>query len=178
MRANFADIGLMETLWDDSDTSIRVTSRSICALIARRVGRRDRLEEEELRWLQGVIGATPHQILNADVETRDRMNFQSFVHGVLSNQVGDLPTEDATSFKETLAILLDIRTDPQFDRETSQNQLSEEVGRIRQDFPEDSRQVVDRLLSMFLFIAPPIPFPVPIIQSAPLPPLPTGTHTI
>jgi hypothetical protein len=44
VRVNFANIGLMETLWDDSDTAIRVTSRSICALIARQVVR-DWLEE-------------------------------------------------------------------------------------------------------------------------------------
>jgi hypothetical protein len=176
VRANFANIGLMETLWDDGNAAIRVASRSICALIARRIGRRDWLEEEELRWLERVTGEPSYDILNADVETRDRMNFKSYVYGVLSNQAGDLPTEDATSFKETLAILLDIRSDPQFDRETSQNQLSEEVGRIRRDDPEGSREVVNRLHSIFPFIPP--PFPIPIIQSAPHPPLPTGTPTI
>jgi Family of unknown function (DUF6535) len=169
VRANFANIGLMRTLWDDNDTAIRITSRSICALIARRVGRREWLEEggEELRWLQDVTGEASHEILNADVEMRDRMNFKSFVYGVLSNQVGDLPTEDATSFRETLAILLDSRTDPHFDLLSSQDQLSEEVRRIYQDDPQGSREVVHRLLSMFPFIHPPLPFPM--IQSAPLP---------
>jgi hypothetical protein len=161
VRANFAKIGLMETLWDDGNTAIRVTSLSICALIARRVGRRDRLEEEDLRWLERVTGETSHAILNADVETRDRMNFKSFVRRVLLNQVGDLPTEDATSFRETVAILLDARTDPDFDLPSSQNRLSEEVGRIHQDDPQGSREIVDRLRLMFPFIPP--PFPVPMI---------------
>jgi Family of unknown function (DUF6535) len=168
VRANFANIGYMRTLWDESDTAIRVTSRSICALIARRVGRRDWLEAEELRWLQDVTGEPSHEILNADVETRDRMNFKSFVYGVLSNQVEDLPTEDATSFKETLAILLGVGTDRQFDLSSSQNLLSDKVRRIHEDDPQGSHDVVSRLLSMFSFIPP--PFPVPIIQ--PVPPSP------
>jgi hypothetical protein len=163
VRANFANIGLMRASWDESDTSIRVTSRSICALIAKRVGRRRRLEEEELRWLQDVTGEPSHDILNADVETRDHMNIKSFVYGVLSDQVGDLPAEDATYFRETLAILLDVRADPDFNLPSSQNQLSEEVRRIHQDDPQG--EVVSRLLLMFPFIPP--PFPVPMIPSAP-----------
>src|SRR6266849_2196962 len=102
----------MRTLWADSDAAIRVASRSICALIARRVCRRNWPAEEELRWLQEVTGDASHDIFNADIETRDRMNFKSYVYGVLSNQMGDLPREDATCFRETLAILLDVETDP------------------------------------------------------------------
>jgi hypothetical protein len=173
VRINYANIGLMQTLWDDSNTAIRVTSRSICALIARRVGRRDWLEGEELRWLQDVTKETSHEILNADVEARDRMNFKSFVYGVLSNQAGNLPTEDATSFRETLAILLDVRTDPHFDSPPSQSRLSAEVARIYEDDPQGSHEVVDRLHSMFSFIPP--PFPVPMV---PHPPIPTNTHSL
>ncbi|KAF8487749.1 hypothetical protein F5888DRAFT_1758882, partial [Russula emetica] len=131
VRANFANIGLMRTLWDDIDSTIRVTSRSICALIARQVGRGYGFEEEEIRWLQEVFGKTSYEILSADVATRDWMNFESFVYGVLSNQVGDLPPEDATSFRETLAILLDARNDPHFDLDSSLNRLSEGVDRCQ-----------------------------------------------
>lgn len=173
VRANFANLGHMRTLWEDSDTSIRVTSRSICALIARQVARKGWLEEEELRWLQDVAGEPSHEILNADVETRYWMNFRSFVYGVLS--MGDLPTEDATSFTETLAILLDVETDPHFDLPFSQNRLSEEVRRIQQDNPQDSHDVVGRSLLMFPFIHP--PSPVPVTQPVTLLPLPTNTQT-
>jgi len=124
------------------------------------VVRRDRLEEEELRWLQEVTGETSHAIFNADVEARDRMNFKSFVHGVFSSQVDDFPTGDVTSFKETLAILLDVRTDPHFDLPTSQNQLSEKVRRMQQDDPQGSYEVINRLRLIFPFV--PIPFPIPI----------------
>ena len=182
LRANFANIGHMQTLWDDSNTAIRVTSRSICALIAKQVGRRDWLEEEELRWLQDVTGEPLNEILNADVATRDHMNFKSFVHGVLSDQAGDLPTADATSFKETLAILLDVGTDPHFDLYFSQAQLSEEVVRIFQDDTLGSLDVINRLCLMFPFIPPPPPpcphFPVPMIQSAPLLPIFTSTYAL
>ena len=169
VRVNFANISLMRSLWDDSDAPVRVASRSICALIAKRVGRRGTLEGEELRWLQDVTGETSHNILNADPVTRDRMNFKSFVYGVLANQGGDLPTEDATSFGETLAILLDVRPDPLFESPFSRDQLSGEVRRLHEDDPQGSREVVNRLLSMFPFIPP--PFPVPMTQSAP--PFPT-----
>ena len=159
---DFANIRLMRTLLDDGDTAVRVTSRSICALIARRVGRERWPEEQELRWLQYVTGETSHEILNANDETRDRMNFKSFVYGALSSQVGDLTTEDATSFRETLAILLDVRADPYFILPYSQNQLSEEVRRMQQDDPEGSLDVVNRLLLMFPFIPLPVPMNPPV----------------
>ena len=115
VRANFANIDHMRNFWDDSDPAIRVTSRSICALITRQVGGSGWLEEDELRWLERVTGETSRDIFRADVGTRNRMNFKSYIYGVLSNQVGGLPIKDATSFKETLAILLGEITNPHFD---------------------------------------------------------------
>jgi hypothetical protein len=89
----------------------RFISRSICALIAKQVLRTGQLEETEprLRWLQEVTGETSNTIFNASIATQDRINFKSFVYAVpsSSNQAGDLPTDP---FKETLAILLDVRT--------------------------------------------------------------------
>jgi uncharacterized protein DUF6535 len=166
VRANFANIGHMRTLWDDSDTSIRVTSRSICALVARQVIR-EPLEEPQLRWLQEVTGETSHAMLNADVDMRDHINLKSFVYGVLSNQLVDLPNGDATSFKETLAILLDVRGDVHFDTDISRNRLSEEVLRIQQDDPPGSYQVVNRLCSIFPFLPPPFPIPMNQPESPP-----------
>jgi Family of unknown function (DUF6535) len=155
VRANFANIGLMRDLWDDSDTAIRFTSRSICALLAKQVVR-GALEEPQLRWLHDVTGEAPKAIYDADVVTRDRINLKSFVYGVLSSPVGDLPIEDAASFKETLAILLDARYDAHFDTNfdtiTSRNRLSEEVGWIQQNHPQGSREVVAKLRSIFPFL--------------------------
>ncbi len=154
VRANFASIGHMRTLWDDSDTSIRVTSRSICALVARQVIKGS-LGEAQLRWLQEVTGETSHAIFNADDDMRDHINLKSFVYGVLSNQVGDLPTEDTTSFKETLVILLNAQTDDQI-YTNFQSWLSAEFPRMREDHFAITDDVIDKLRSMFplLFEAP------------------------
>jgi hypothetical protein len=148
VRANFANISLMQTLWGDSDTAIRVTSRSICALLARQVAKKQ-LWESQLRWLQGVTGEASDAIIDATTVERDRMILKSFVYGVLSNQLDDFPTEDATSFKETLAILLNAGDDAHF-----QSRLAEEAGPwIQQDGdPQCSHEVVDKLRSMFPFL--------------------------
>ena len=150
---NFANIGLMRALWDDGDTAIRVASRSICALLARQVIRQEWLTEQQIHWLQDATGSTA--VYGADTDTRNHMNFKSFVYGVLSDQMGDLPTEDAVSFKNTLAILLDVENDADFDT-NFQSRLSEEVDRIHQDDPEHSDDVVYKLRTMFHL---PIPFP-------------------
>jgi hypothetical protein len=87
---------------------------------------------------------------NSDTPTLDRMILKSFVYEVLSNQDGDLPTE---SFKETLAILLDVGTDVGFDMIASRTRLQEEVGWILQHGPQGS-VVVDKLCLIFPFLPP------------------------
>ena len=157
IRANFAHIDLMQALWNDNDTTIRVTSRSICALLAKQVVRqRPRLGEAQIVWLRAVTGGelNRNQMYNSGTPTLDRMILKSFVYEVLSNQDSDLPTE---SFKETLAILLDVRTDEGFDVGfdviASRNRLQEEVGWIQQHGPQGS-VVVDNLRSIFPFLPP------------------------
>ena len=156
VRANFANIGLMRAWLDSSDTAIRVASRSICALLAKQVLREEWFEEQQLRWLQEVTES--RAVYSADPETKNRLIFKSFVRGVLSNQEGDLPTEDAASFEETLAILLDVGDDAHFDT-GFQIRLSEEVGWMHWDDPEGSGDVVDKLRAMFPFL--PEHFPQP-----------------
>ena len=163
VRVNFANIGLMRTLWNDSDTTIRFISRSICALVARQVIRGS-LEEPQLRWLQEVTGETSNTIYNANIATRDRMNFKSFVYGVLSssNQAGGLPTE---SFKETLAILLGVRTsqgtEVYFDMTAFENRLFEELEWLQQDDPQPGYDVVKSLreIALGILVSPsPLPY--------------------
>jgi hypothetical protein len=157
---NFANIGIMRALWDESDTAIRVTSRSICALLARQVFRGP-FEEPQLRWLHEITGEPSDAIYNADDGTRNYMNLKSFVYGVFSIQVDDLQPEDAMSFKETLKILLDVGNANAWGLDTNfQNRLSEEVVRIQQDDPDGSRDVVDKLRVVFPFL-PADPFPTP-----------------
>jgi hypothetical protein len=155
MRAHLADTGLMQELWYDSDNSVRITSRSICALVARQIVRKRQLEEADLHWLQEVTGESSNTTLEANitVTVRDQMNFISFVYGALPNYPSHLSSEDATSFKETLAILLDVRTD--FTAKNWAMRLSEEIVRIHQYYPEGARGASDRLKLMFpSYVAP------------------------
>ena len=151
IRDHFADIGLMRTLWNDDDNSIRIASRSICALVARQVVRKRRLEGEDLYWLQEVTGSSSNAILEADVTVRDQIIFKSFVYGVLSNHVSHLSTKDTTTFNETLAILLGIRTEGHdyFTTPDWETRLSEEVGRIQQYDRRGGFEVFDRLRLVF-----------------------------
>ena len=160
MRANFANIGLIRECLDTSETAIRLTSRSICALLAKQVFR-GQLEEQHIRWLQEVTGETSCAIHDADSDTKNHMNLKSFMNGVLSTQEGDLVTQDATSFKDTLVILLDVEIDADFDT-NFQSRLSEEVEWIHQDDPEGSGDVVNKLHVMFPFL--PDHFPPPHAQ--------------
>ena len=151
MQAHLANTDHMAALVWNNDSFIRTTSRSICALVARKVVRKRRLGEADLHWLQVVIGESRDAILEASVTVRDQMNFKAFVIGVLPHPLSKLSTEDAAIFNETLAILLNERTNGQNYTATSdwQNQLSEEIERIHQYDPEDGRKVFDRLHAMF-----------------------------
>ena len=88
------------------------------------------------------------------------MNFKSFVKGALPNHVPhrDLSVEDATSFNETLAILLGTRTDDQyFTTPDWQTRLSEEVRRIQQYDRQGNFEVFNRLRVVFPSLPPVTP---------------------
>jgi hypothetical protein len=147
MQDHFADTDLMRALWNDDDNSIRTNSRSICALVARQVVRKLRLEGEDLRWLQEVTGSSSEAILEADVTVRDQINYKSFVYGVLLNDVSHLSTKDATTFNETLAILLGVGTEGHdyFTTLDWQTRLYEEIGRIHRYDRRGAFDLFDRL---------------------------------
>ncbi|KAI0279002.1 hypothetical protein BGY98DRAFT_970746, partial [Russula aff. rugulosa BPL654] len=88
IRTNFANIHFMRPLWADTDPHVRIVSRSICALLARHLVRKQPLEEPELAWLQEVMGKSSNTIFNSldDISKADSMNFDSYIYGVLANQ--------------------------------------------------------------------------------------------
>jgi hypothetical protein len=170
MRTHFANTSLMRSLWRDTDDSIRITSRSICALVARQVVRKQRPEGEVLSWLQEVTGESSNSILQADLTMLDQMNFKSFVIGALPDHVPhrDVSAEDTTSFNETLAILLGVRTDIHnyFSTPDREIRLSQEIERIERYDRQGGLEIFDRLRSVFPYLSlPPVtsapPFPVP-----------------
>ncbi|KAI0252544.1 hypothetical protein BJV78DRAFT_342802 [Lactifluus subvellereus] len=144
LRINFANIRLMRELWADSDPAIRVTARSICALLARRFLRRYPLTDSVLAWLHDVMGIPSNIIFDSfyDRAAVDRMNIDSFVHGVLSNQSGDLQNEQ--TFVETLVILTNAGSQTDLRRSIFETEISALVQRAEQN---DHRlhEVVDKV---------------------------------
>ena len=162
-----ANTSLMQLLWDDMDDSIRMTSRSICALVAKQVVRKQPLNEVDRSWLEEVTGESPNSILEAEanVTVLGHMNFISFVNGALPDQetYRDLSAEDATSFNETLAILLDVTANRHdyFTNPGWETRLSEEVERMQEHDPEGASEVFDKLRLVFPSL-PPVTFVHPI----------------
>jgi hypothetical protein len=148
---NFANIGLMRPLRVDRNPAIRVTARSICALLARHLLRKGQLEGPELAWLQDVIGQPAHMIHNElyNFATVDSMNVDSFVYGVLAHQTDDLSIIQATSFTETLAILMNSGSQVDLRGETFENHFSSLIQRVEQGDHEDRAGVVDKLRKMY-----------------------------
>ena len=150
LRINFANIRLMRPLWVDTDPSIRIISRSICALLTRHLLRKDRIEDLELVWLQDVMGKSSHTIYNAlaDRATVDYMNLDFYVYGVLSRQTDDLSIRQARSFMSTLAILTNTGADISIRKSAAEggmtafierageqdNRLREVAGKLRRIF--------------------------------------------
>jgi hypothetical protein len=130
VRINFANIRLMRSLWTDTDPAIRVTSRSICALLARSILRKSPPRDSELVWLHHVLQQPPNTIYNSrkNISTLDNMNIDSFVHGVLSNETDDLPPEPAKNFVDTLAILMNAEDRTAIRRRPFEEGLSSSFG--------------------------------------------------
>jgi uncharacterized protein DUF6535 len=148
MRTNFANIRLMRPLWADTDPYIHIISRSICALLARHLIRKQPLEEPELAWLQEVMGKSSNTIFNSlhDLSKVDSMNLDSYVYGVLANQMADPPVKVATFFMETVAILASSGSQAAFRRSVLERRISESsLIRRAEEQEADSSEVVEKL---------------------------------
>ncbi|KAH9074296.1 hypothetical protein EDB83DRAFT_2356101 [Lactarius deliciosus] len=145
VRINFANIKLMRSLWADEDPVIRVTSRSICALLAKHILHKYPPRDSELAWLQDVLGESSNTIYNSlqDPPTVNNMNIDSFVYGVLSYPTGDLPAAQATSFVDTLAILMGVGSKTAIRRGSFEGGLFGLLRRVEKD--DHLREVADKL---------------------------------
>jgi Family of unknown function (DUF6535) len=151
VRSKFAEISHMQAMWTDSDVGIRVTSRSICALMARCLLRRRLPEASDLAWLKYVIGESSDTIFNSDTPQRDVMNLKAFVYGIFAPEGGDLAGEHANSFIETFVILMtpDAEAQSSFDKTKFQERLYNLIEQIERDSTPASADVVDKLRRMF-----------------------------
>ena len=146
IRSNFANMALMRPLWADRDPAIRVTARSICALLARQLLRKSDLDVGEKSWLQDVMGRPSSTIDSArnNLATVNNMNVDSFVNGVLSHQPEDLPAQ-ATLFKETLNDIMNHRnSQTSLQTDTFEERLSSLIRWMEQ---EEGHQDRDNVLN-------------------------------
>lgn len=155
VRTNFANVGHLRALWTDADPSVRLLSRSYCALLARHLLRKYPLEQSELAWLQDVMGRPSNAIYNSlgDVAKVDGMNLDSYVHGVLSYDAGDLALRDATIFMDTLATLAGAGSQATFRRDVLEEGISSLVQRAEEG---DRRllEVVGKLSEIYEAVFP------------------------
>jgi hypothetical protein len=167
VRIHFANIGLMRALWADTNPAIRVTARSVCALLAKRLVRKDPLEQPELAWLGNVIAKPSNtiydQLKRDDFAALDNMNIDAFVcmwPPFTPHQTEDLPSMQETAFADThIAILMNSGTWTALNREVFKARLSSLISRVGQpkelEGPEDrSNRVVDQLRRMFQIFFP------------------------
>jgi len=168
IRSDFAEVGLMEKLWTDADSTVRLTIRSICALLARLLMRRDWFMAQELDWLHYVTKEPRHTISDSrrNSPELDRMNLKSFVYGVLSDKVDDLPTdsEQVVSFTETLVVLMNAGIPTAFDENILRTKLAELIERVDAD-GQHGNDIANELRRMFLRV----PAPASASTSAPAP---------
>jgi hypothetical protein len=144
VRINFANIYLMRPLWAEEDHAIRVTSRSICALLARHITHQ--AGSTQLTWLEEVLGqpsTTIYSALGGPAPGIDNMNIDSFAYDALSYAgTADLPDEAAVTLVDTLAILLKAGDITSLKKTELQQGISDLVQRAENN---NRRDVADRL---------------------------------
>jgi hypothetical protein len=159
IRTNFANVRLMRPLWADTDPHIRIISRSICALLARHLIRKQPLEESELAWLQEVMGKSSNSIYNSleDISKADSMNFDSYIYGVLANQMVDPSAKASACFVEMVAILGSSGSQAAFRRSVLESRISESslIRQLGAEVQEaESNEVIGRLHRVFETVFP------------------------
>jgi hypothetical protein len=161
----FAKIDMMQRLWDSGDTAIRITARSICALLAVHIVRAGRNNEREQVWLKHVMGHDDLDEIIRALQASDRpkfdsMNIESFVLGARFDSGGDgnLPIKEVISFAETLAIL--IYTSGSEDN--FQTRITELIERLESDGIDDHANVAGQLRTIFCVprLLPPVEEPL------------------
>jgi hypothetical protein len=145
VRTNFANMELMRALWADADPSVRLVSRSFCALLARHLLRKCPLEESELVWLQEVMGKPSNTIYNSldgiAKARADTINLDSYVHGVLLYNTEDLTLRDTITFMDTLATLAGAGSQSTFRRDVLDERICSLVQRA--ELEEGNRHLLE-----------------------------------
>jgi hypothetical protein len=94
------------------------------------------------------MGKSSNTIFNSldDLSKADSMNLDSYVYGVLANQMADPPVKVATFFMETAAILASLGGQAAFRRSILERRISESsLIRQAEEQEADSSEVVEKL---------------------------------
>jgi len=151
----FKDVELVRRLWNDNDTAVCVTSRSICTHLARQLLRKHSLDKPEQTWLQEIIGDPTNETYSSDrVAMAERRNLMSFVYDVLSNRTDKLDVKSTTRFAESLAVLMNAGRSAALSREVFEGELAYLLGQIESNDHRDRDEVVAKLREMFLPVDP------------------------
>ncbi|KAI0293035.1 hypothetical protein BC826DRAFT_395688 [Russula brevipes] len=145
---DFGDIRLMQELWVKQDPIIRITARSISALLARHLIRKGPLDDLELVWLKIVMGklSSMKTIPLNDRSLMDTINLDTFVYGALALQTEDLTFARATHFSKTLTILLGPDNKPTINKDKFAAHVVSLIERIKHDKDKDKDKDHDNVL--------------------------------
>jgi len=94
------------------------------------------------------MGKSSNTIFNSlgDLSKADSMNLDSYVYGVLANQMADPPVKVATFFMETVTILASSGSQAAFRRSVLERRISESsLIRRAEEQEADSSEVVEKL---------------------------------
>jgi hypothetical protein len=112
-----------------------------------------KVDELERRWLKDVVGKPEIELFGpplVHLSTRDHLNLQSFVFGVLSSQKGDLSTKYTARFAETLAVLMNAGSSGALSKEIFFEEISSFIERAEKGDYQNRDEVVDKLSNMFI----------------------------
>lgn len=167
MLIKFAYASRMKPMCAHTNIVIRLTSLSICALLAKLIRLQGPVGPAEPRWVRAVFGNIPNDMPNDDT-ILDFLVRGVFPHPNLAagETVGEtiyIPRVHVSSFAETLAIIMDTRTQRHFDHPTFIHGLSRLYDRMTVGDPF----VANNLHRIF---PDHIQIPVPPLPPAPVPP--------
>ena len=153
--SNFKDPDSVQKLWDDSDSVIRLFSRSICAHLSRNILRKPKSDNSEQCWMKEFVGKKPEdKILDPQIHnpisTWDHYILESFVFGVYPclKDGFDKP-EHATCFVETLAVLMNAGNSGVLSKEIFSEEIFSFIEWAKENNHEHHDEVATKLDQLF-----------------------------
>ena len=161
--SDFKDLKTVRNLWNHSDPSIRIFSRSICAQLSRNILRKSKPDNSEQSWLRDFVGKTQADTIPGPSSPDpllkwDHFILESFVFGVFPCLKDDIfvKPEQASCFVETLAVLMNPWNSGVLSKEIFSEEMFSFIEWAKDDVREHHDEVAAKLDQYFnkLFIKP------------------------